>query len=110
MATVYHRLITSMDDLVDPLASARMVPMVLRPGAIRAEWSRLDVDGVLIEVADYSFPVATRGETLPGRVSILSRLRRVPGQLNGEPLVPGMLHSGGGSTEVHGAVASPSSA
>ena len=64
---------TAVDQLVDPVASARMTPMVLRPGAIRAgvgNASRLD--GVFIEVGEYSFPVATRGESLPERVSLLT--------------------------------------
>ncbi len=107
MATVHHRIITSVEDLVDPLASARMVPMVLRPGAMTGEWARLDLGGVLVEVGEYSFPVATRGETAANRVIVMSPLGQVSGHLNGEQLVPGTLHSSGGSTEVQGVVAGP---
>jgi AraC-like DNA-binding protein len=100
---VQHRLITSIDELVDPVASARMHPMVLRAGAIRAEWCRADLDGVFIEVGDYSFPVAIRGETLPDRISLLTPLARATGHLNGASLTPGLLHAAGPQTEVEGA-------
>jgi AraC family ethanolamine operon transcriptional activator len=100
---VQHRLITSVDELVDPVASARMQPMVLRAGAIRAEWCRADLDGVIIEVRNYSFPVATRGETRPDRVSVLTPLARATGHLNGAALTPGLLYTAGPQTEVEGA-------
>ena len=109
MTSLQHQVITSVDELVDPVASARMTPLVLRAGAIRAEWVRVNIDGVLVEVGDYSFPVTTQGQSLAERVTLLTPMRRVSGQLNGEAAVPGLLHSWGGASEVRGAMASPAS-
>src|SRR6476661_4512049 len=78
--------------------------MTLRPGAIRAEWVRADLGTVLVEVGDYSFPIATRGETLADRIAILAPLRRtVSGHMNGDALAPGVLHAWGQEAEVAGA-------
>ena len=78
--------------------------MSLRPGAIRAEWVRADLGTVVVEVGDYSFPIATRGETLADRIVIFAPLRRtVSGHMNGEALAPGVLHAWGGEAEVAGA-------
>lgn len=102
-----HELISTVEELVDPVASARMAPMVLRSGPIRAEWAHFDVQGTFVEVGDYSFPVVTQGETLGGRISVLTPLRRTPGQVNGVALVEGLLHAGGEATEVQGALPGP---
>ena len=37
VARIYHKIITTIDELIDPLASARMQPKVLQPDSIRAE-------------------------------------------------------------------------
>jgi AraC-like DNA-binding protein len=101
-------VITSIDEFVDPVASARTAPMTLRPGAIRAEWVRVDLGRVLVEVGEYSFPIATRGETLADRIVILAPLRRsASGHLNGEALAPGILHGWGEQAEVAGATVGP---
>ena len=50
LATLQDRVITAVDELVDPVASARVGPMVVRPGVLRAQWPRLDLDGVVIEL------------------------------------------------------------
>jgi AraC-like DNA-binding protein len=99
-----RRVITTIDEFVDPVASARTSPMSLRAGAIRAECVRVDLGAVLVEVGDYSFPIATRGETLADRIAMLAPLRRsVSGHFNGEALAPGVLHAYGESAEVAGA-------
>ena len=99
-----RRVITTIDEFVDPVASARTAPMTLRPGAIRAELVRADLGTVLVEVGDYSFPIATRGETLADRITILAPLRRtLPGHMNGEALAPGVLHAWGEEAEIAGA-------
>ena len=99
-----RRVITTIEEFVDPVASAQTAPMTLRPGAIRAEWVRADLGTVLVEVGDYSFPIATRGETLADRIVILAPLRRTAsGHMNGEALAPGVLHTWGGQAEVAGA-------
>jgi AraC-like DNA-binding protein len=103
-----RRVITTIDEFVDPVASARTAPMTLRPGAIRAELVRAELGEVLVEVGEYSFPIATRGETLADRIVILAPLRRfASGHLNGEALAPGVLHSWGEQAEVAGATAGP---
>jgi len=103
-----RRVITTIDEFVDPVGSARTAPMTLRPGVIRAELVRADLGTVLVEVGDYSFPIATRGETLADRIVVLAPLRRsVSGHLNGETLAPGVLHAWGEAAEVAGATASP---
>jgi AraC-like DNA-binding protein len=101
-------VITTIDEFVDPVASARTTPMTLRPGTIRAEWVRVDLGKVLVEVGEYSFPIATRGETLADRIVVLAPLRRsASGHLNGEALAPGVLHGWGEQAEVAGATTSP---
>ena len=99
-------MITAVDELVDPVVSARAAPMVIRPGVLRAQWSRLDLDRVVIEIGDYSLPVATRGETRPTGLTVLTSLRRVSAHLNGGAVSPGMVHSDGGATEVREAMES----
>jgi AraC-like DNA-binding protein len=103
-----RRVITTIDEFVDPVASARTAPMALRPGAIRAEWVRADLGKALVEVGEYSFPIATRGETLADRTVILAPLRRAAsGHFNGEALAPGVLHGWGEEAEVAGATTGP---
>ena len=104
MWSASHRVITTIDEFVDPVASARTTPMSLRPGAIRAELVRVDLGDVVVEVGDYSFPIATRGESLADRITMLAPLRRsVSGHFNGEALAPGVLHAYGEVAEVAGA-------
>jgi AraC-like DNA-binding protein len=101
-------VITSIDEFIDPVASARTAPMMLRPGAVRAELVRAELGEALVEVGEYSFPIATRGETLRDRVVILAPLRRsAAGHLNGEALAPGVLHAWGEQAEVAGATVGP---
>ena len=83
---VHHKIITTIDELVDPLASARMQPKVLRPGPMRAEVVHFDASGTLVEVGDYSFPVTTQGESSEGRVTFVTPLRPSTVRLNGEAL------------------------
>ena len=92
-------MITAVDELVDPVASTRAAPTVVRPGVLRVQWSRIDLDGVVIEIGDHSLPVATRRETLPTGLAVLTSLRRGSGHRDGEAISPGMLHRCGGALE-----------
>ena len=109
VAKLHYRLITTVDELVDPFASARMQPKVLRPGAMRAELVRLDAGGMLVDMGEYSFPVATRGESLEGRVTFVTPLRLSTARLNGEALSPTALYAYGEAAEVRGATSDPTS-
>ncbi len=103
-----RRVITTVDEFVDPVVSANTAPMTLRPGAIRADMVRVDLDPVLVEVGDYSFPVATRGETFADRIVLMAPLRRsLSGHLNGVAFAPGVLNAYGPLTEVAGASTGP---
>lgn len=103
-----RRVITTIDEFVDPLVSAMTAPMSLRPGAIRAEIVRADLDPVLVEVGYYSCPVATRGETFADRIALMAPLSRsLSGHLNGGAFAPGILNAYGPVAEVAGASASP---
>ena len=105
VARIYHKIITTIDELIDPLASARMQPKVLQPGSMRAELVRFDARGMLVEIADYSFPVTTQGETPEGRVAFVTPLRPSSVRLNGAPLSPAALYAFGEAAEVRGATA-----
>lgn len=99
-----RRVITTIDEFVNPVASARTAPMTLRPGPIRADMVRVDLDPVLVEVGDYSFPVATRGETLADRILLMAPFRRsLSGHLNGVAFTPGVLNAYGPHAEIAGA-------
>ena len=54
---------TSIDEFTDPSVNGHMVPMVLTPGEMRAEVVSAAWRGVAVEDLDYSFSVATRGES-----------------------------------------------
>jgi hypothetical protein len=47
MKRVSRRVITSIDEFVDPVATAQMRPMILRPGAMRAELVTADLRGAV---------------------------------------------------------------
>jgi len=101
MRFVSRRVITSIDELVDPVATAQMRPMILRPGAVRAEFVSADLRGVLVSLLDYSFPLATRGQSLPDRVVLVVPLSRFPfAHMNGDLVVPEVAHAFGGLSEV----------
>src|SRR4249920_682497 len=102
-----HRIITTVDELLDPIGAARVQPKVLRPGAMRAELVRFDASGMLVEVADYSFPYMTEGETSEGRVSFLAPVRPFIAQLNGKAVSSGQLYAYGEAAEVRAATAGP---
>lgn len=105
---VDRRVVTSIDELVDPHVTARTAPMALRPGVIRAELVRADLGPVKVEVCDYSFPIATRGESLPEVVTLLAPLHAAGGgHLNGHALAPGVLHVFAGAAEIAGATVGP---
>ena len=108
MLAVSHRVVTGIDDLVDTVASGHTAPKSLRPGAIRAELARVDLGPVLVEVGDYSFPIATVGETVEDRIGLFtSRSCAVDGSFNGKALTPNVLHVWGETAEVAGATGSP---
>lgn len=108
VGVVQHRLIRSVDDLSDAVASARMAPMSSRGCAVRGEWARVDLRGALVEVGGYSMPIATSGETLPGRFSVMASLTSAGAmRVNGEVLTPGHLFGCGGAAPVHAAGEAP---
>jgi AraC-like DNA-binding protein len=104
LATLRDRVIAAVDELVDPVASAPVAPIVVRPGVLRAQWSRLDLDGVVIDMGDYSVPVAIHGETLPTGLAVLTSLRRGSAHRDDDAISPGLLHRYGGATEAQGAM------
>jgi len=107
VARMQHRIITTVDELLDPIDAARVQPKVLRPGAMRAELVRFDASGLLVEIADYSFPYMTEGETPEGRIGLLAPLGHFSAHLNGEPVSSGQLYVYGEAAEVRAATADP---
>ena len=45
---LHHKIIPSIDQLLDPLASARMQPKVLQSGPMRAEVMNFNASGTLV--------------------------------------------------------------
>ena len=108
VVVVRRRVITDIDELVDTIDSARTAPKTLRPGAIRAEVAHADLGDVLVEVGDYSFPIATAGETATHRIGMFVPLRRaVSGHFKGEALTPDVLHVWGENAEIAGVIGEP---
>ena len=97
-----RRVITSSDEFVDPSVNARMGPMLLAPGVIRAEIVSAAWQGVAVELLDYSFPVATRGESSAQRIGVIAPLRRAGvAHVNGQTVAPGsVMHVVGGAADV----------
>ena len=101
LAATSRRLITSIEELVDPVATAHMYPMVVHAGPIRAELISARVGGVMTSMGEYSFPLATRGESLEGRVAFAVLSPRMSSvQMNGQPMTSGVARVFGGATEV----------
>ncbi len=108
VVVVHRRVITDIDELVDTIGSARTAPKTLRPGAIRAEVAHADLGDVLVEVGDYSFPIATAGQTATHRIGMFVPLRRaVSGHFKGEALTPDVLHVWGEDAEIAGVIGEP---
>ena len=108
VVVVHRRVITDIDELVDTIDSARTAPKTLRPGAVRAEVAQADLGDVLVEVGDYSFPIATAGQTAPHRIGMFVPLRRaVSGHFKGEALTPDVLHVWGENAEIAGVIGEP---
>ena len=81
-----------------------MAPMVVHAGPIRAEFISAQVGGVMTSMGEYSFPLATRGESLDERVGfavVSPRMSSV--QMNGQPMTREVARVFGGATEVAGA-------
>ncbi len=101
LAATSRRLITSIDEFREPVATAHMTPMVVRAGTIRAELISAQVGGVIASMGDYSFPLATSGESLEERVGLAVVSPRMSSvHMNGEPIVPGVARVFGGAAEV----------
>lgn len=107
VTSVQHKIITSVDELLDPIGAARVTPKVLRPGAMRAELVRYDAGRMFVEIADYSFPYITEGETCEGRIALLTPIRHSGAHLNGEAVSSGRLYGFGEAAEVRAATAGP---
>ena len=86
-----------------------MTPLILQSGPIRADIVTVDLRDVMLVIADYSFAVASHGETLDDRITLLgSPHRRVPSShVNGVPGTPGVAHAFGSRAEVMTAAAEP---
>ena len=85
-----------------------MVPMVVQRGPMRAEVVTMDVRGVIVSMSDYSFAVASRGESLADRIGMLSPAHRiVSGHVNGQPMSPAVAQGFGPSAEVAGSIMGP---
>jgi len=102
-----RKIITTVDELLDPIGAARVQPKVVRPGAMRAEFVRFDAGGMLVEIADYSFPYMTEGETCEKRVAFLTPLLHPTAHLNGEAVSSTQLYAYGEAAEVRAATAGP---
>ena len=101
LAATSRRLITSVDEFVDPVATANMTPMVVRAGNLRAELISAEVGGVMTSMGEYSFPLATRGESLDDHVALAVVSPRMASvHMNGEPIVPGVARVFGAAAEV----------
>ena len=108
MHTASRRVMTTVDEFVDPVVAARMSPMVLRPGAMRAEIVNVDLGDVTIDLLSYSFAIATRGETFDDRVGFSLPLKlSSASHMNGERIAHGTLYAYGGAAEVAAATSGP---
>ena len=105
---VSRRVITSTDEFLDASRTGGILPILVRPGAIRAELIRAHLGPLVADAVYCSVPLALRGETVADRVWLVAPMNRTgSGQLNGEPLTPGNLLAFGGSAEVAGASGAP---
>jgi AraC-like DNA-binding protein len=102
--TVNRRFITSVDDLLAADPTGGIVPILMRPGAVRAELIRADMGDLLAHAIYCTLPLALRGQTDADRVCLVAPMNRTSsGHLNGEPLTPGNFLAFGRSAEVAGA-------
>lgn len=102
----FRTVITSIDEFVNHVDTAHVSPMVLRPGTMRAEVVSVEAGGVILNLVDYTCPVATRGETLADRVAIVTPFGHLPiAHMNGDRVRRGTACAYGGSTEVTGSTA-----
>jgi len=99
LGTLRHLVSAAVDLLVDPVASTRAAPIVVCPGVHRAQWSRVDLGGVVIEMGDCSVPVGARGDILPAGRTVLTSLDRASGHRSGGAPSP-VPYRYGGATEV----------
>jgi AraC-like DNA-binding protein len=101
---VNRQVITSIDTFVEASQAGGIVPMLLRPGLIRAELIRANLGPLVADAVHCSPPLAFRGETVADRIWLVVPMNRTSsGHLNGQPLTPGHLLAFGGSVEVAGA-------
>jgi AraC family transcriptional regulator, ethanolamine operon transcriptional activator len=78
--------------------------MVVHAGPIRAEFISAQVGDIIASMGEYSFPLATRGESLDERVGFaLVSARMSSAQMNGQPMTSGVARVFGGAAEVAGA-------
>lgn len=87
---VSRRVITSTDEFLDAGLTGGILPILVRPGAIRAELIRAQLGTLVADAVYCSVPLALRGETVADRVWLVAPMNRTgSGQLNGE-----LLHLG----------------
>ena len=105
---VSRRVITSTAEFLDASPTGRILPILVRPGAIHAETIRAHLGPLVVDAVYCSLPLALRGETAADRVWLAAPMNGTgSGQLNGEPLTPGNLLAFGGQAEVAGASRAP---
>src|ERR1039457_6934568 len=86
---VSRRVITSTDEFLDASRTGGILPILVRPGAIRAELIRAHLGPIVADAVYCSVPLALRGETVADRVWLVAPVNRTgSGQLNGETLIP----------------------
>jgi len=84
---VSRRVITSTDEFLDVGLTGRILPILVRPGAIYAELIRAHLGSLVVDAVYCSLPLALRGETAADRVWLAAPMNGTgSGKLNGEPL------------------------
>ncbi len=98
-----RRRVTPIDSLRDPMETAQVVPMGVRPRAIGAEVVTVDLGDVIISMGEHSWPVTTSGGTLADRIGILVALRPTSSaHANGEVVGLGVAYALGGAAAAVG--------
>ena len=70
-AVTGRRVITTVDELLDPVRSARMEPMITRAGTLRVEFISVDLGNATVETVEYSVPVISKGMSAADRIAVV---------------------------------------
>ena len=108
-AIARRRVITTVDELLDPVRSAQMQPMITRAGTLRAEFISVDLGTAMVESVEYSVPVVSKGRSVADRIGFIIPITRPEsGRFNAEPVAPNAIYAYGESSVVIGTVSSAS--